>query len=57
MSSHLDHIAQPPQLLDGGFIVFNYGDPSALAVQPGISRIMFDAFGKLMYASAVNPRR
>ncbi|MHB0937025.1 MAG: uroporphyrinogen decarboxylase family protein [Armatimonadota bacterium] len=33
---------------DGGFVVFNYGDPSALAVHPEISRVMFDEFGKLM---------
>ena len=34
---------------DGGFVVFNYGDPTALAVRPEISRVMFDAFGKLMH--------
>lgn len=33
---------------DGGFIVFNYGDPTALAVRPEMSRVMFDEFGKLM---------
>lgn len=31
----------------GGFIVFNYGDPTALAVRPDVSRIMFDEFEKL----------
>ena len=29
---------------DGGFIVFNYGDPAALGVPEGAARVMFDAF-------------
>ena len=32
---------------DGGLIVFNYGDPEALAVTHEITRVMFDEFGKL----------
>ncbi len=32
----------------GGFVVFNYGDPAALAVRPEMSRVMFDEFRKLM---------
>jgi len=32
----------------GGFIVFNYGDPEALAVPPEMTAIMFDEFVKLM---------
>ncbi len=32
---------------EGGFIVFNYGDPEALAVRPEMTRIMFDEFVKL----------
>ncbi|NQU11733.1 hypothetical protein HQ590_13140 [bacterium] len=33
---------------DGGFIVFNYGDPEALGIAPATARIMFDAFVRLM---------
>jgi len=33
---------------DGGFIVFNYGDPSALAIPPGITEVMFHQFARLM---------
>ncbi len=29
---------------EGGFIVFNYGDPAAINVRPEISRVMFAAF-------------
>jgi hypothetical protein len=32
---------------DGGLIVFNYGDPEALAVTPETTRVMFDEFAKL----------
>jgi uroporphyrinogen decarboxylase len=32
----------------GGLIVFNYGDPEALAVKPEMTRVMFDEFVKLM---------
>ena len=31
----------------GGLIVFNYGDPEALAVRPEMTRVMFDEFVKL----------
>ena len=34
---------------DGGFIVFNYGDPEALGVKPEITEVMFRAFAELMY--------
>ena len=33
----------------GGFIVFNYGDPEALNVDPNTDKIMFAAFAELMY--------
>jgi uroporphyrinogen-III decarboxylase len=33
---------------DGGFIVFNYGDPEALGVQPRMTQVMFQAFAKRM---------
>jgi len=33
---------------EGGLIIFNYGDPSALGVPPKITPIMFDEFVKLM---------
>ena len=33
---------------EGGFIVFNYGDPAALAVEPGMTEVMFHAFADLM---------
>ncbi|MFO7947534.1 MAG: uroporphyrinogen decarboxylase family protein, partial [Armatimonadota bacterium] len=32
---------------EGGFIVFNYGDPEALAVDPSMSRVMFEEFADL----------
>ena len=32
----------------GGFIVFNYGDPAALAVKPEMTEVMFRAFADLM---------
>lgn len=32
----------------GGFIVFNYGDPAALAVPPEMTKVMFDEFVKMM---------
>lgn len=32
----------------GGLIVFNYGDPEALAVKPEMTEVMFDEFAKLM---------
>ena len=32
----------------GGLIVFNYGDPEALAVKPEMTRVMFDEFVKQM---------
>ena len=34
---------------DGGFIVFNYGDPEALAVKPEMTEVMFQAFVEQMY--------
>jgi len=34
---------------EGGFIVFNYGDPDALAIPPHMTEIMFDEFVKLMH--------
>lgn len=42
---------------EGGFIVFNYGDPDALAVRPEVSAIMFDEFAKLKtyWHDAANP--
>jgi len=33
---------------DGGFIVFNYGDPEALGVKPDIAEVMFKAFAEQM---------
>lgn len=33
----------------GGLIVFNYGDPEALAVPPEMTRVMFDEFVKLQH--------
>ncbi len=33
---------------DGGFIVFNYGDPEALAVKPEMTEVMFRAFVEMM---------
>lgn len=36
---------------DGGFIVFNYGDPEALGIAPATARIMFDAFVRVMRRS------
>ncbi len=33
---------------EGGLVVFNYGDPKALAVKPEMTRMMFDEFVKLM---------
>jgi hypothetical protein len=33
----------------GGFIVFNYGDPEALGVKPEMTEVMFQAFGEQMY--------
>jgi uroporphyrinogen-III decarboxylase len=32
---------------EGGLIVFNYGDPEALAVEPRMTEVMFDEFVKL----------
>ena len=32
---------------EGGFIVFNYGDPDALAVRPEMTEVMFHAFNNL----------
>jgi len=34
---------------DGGFIVFNYGDPESLAVKPEMTEVMFRAFAEWMY--------
>ena len=34
---------------NGGFIVFNYGDPDSLAVKPEMTEIMFHAFAELMH--------
>lgn len=36
----------------GGLIVFNYGDPEALAVPPEMTRVMFDEFVRLAYCPA-----
>jgi uroporphyrinogen decarboxylase len=33
---------------DGGFIVFNYGDPESLAIPPEMTAVMFHAFAELM---------
>ncbi|MCS7306575.1 MAG: hypothetical protein NZ602_15895 [Thermoguttaceae bacterium] len=33
---------------EGGFIVFNYGDPEALGIRPGITEVMFEEFVRLM---------
>ena len=33
----------------GGFIVFNYGDPEALGVRPEMTEVMFHAFADKMY--------
>ena len=33
----------------GGFIVFNYGDPEALGVRPEMTEVMFRAFSDRMY--------
>ncbi len=37
---------------EGGLIVFNYGDPEALAVPPEMTRVMFDEFVRLAYGPA-----
>jgi len=34
---------------EGGFIVFNYGDPEALNIPPDTDRIMFAAFAEMMH--------
>jgi hypothetical protein len=34
---------------EGGFIVFNYGDPDALGVQPEMTEVMFQAFVERMH--------
>lgn len=45
--------AEASQLVDrwstpsGGFIVFNYGDPRSLAIDPGMTAVMFRAFAEL----------
>jgi len=36
----------------GGLIVFNYGDPEALAVPPEMTRVMFDEFVRLAYSAS-----
>jgi len=41
---------------DGGFIVFNYGDPEALAVKPEMTEVMFHAFAELMYHWSASER-
>jgi len=33
---------------DGGFIVFNYGDPTGIGVRPEMSEVMFRAFREMM---------
>ena len=33
----------------GGFVVFNYGDPEALGVQPEMTEVMFRAFADQMH--------
>jgi len=40
----LQHWATP----SGGFIVFNYGDPEALGIGPGVAEVMFRAFAEHM---------
>jgi len=40
----LEHWSTPA----GGFIVFNYGDPDALGIPPGITEVMFGEFVGLM---------
>ena len=34
---------------DGGFVVFNYGDPEALGVNPEMTQVMFRAFAEMMH--------
>ena len=34
---------------EGGFIVFNYGDPESLAIPPEMTEVMFEAFRELMH--------
>jgi len=34
---------------EGGLVVFNYGDPEALAVRPEMTHVMFDEFVKLKH--------
>jgi uroporphyrinogen decarboxylase len=41
----IDHWSTP----QGGFIVFNYGDPEALGVHPEMTEVMFHAFAERMY--------
>jgi hypothetical protein len=38
----IEHWSTP----QGGFIVFNYGDPEALGVQPEMTEVMFHAFAE-----------
>ena len=54
-SGDADHVrAEVQELVErwstpqGGFIVFNYGDPEALGVKPEMTEIMFRAFGEQM---------
>jgi uroporphyrinogen decarboxylase len=41
----VQHWATP----EGGMVVFNYGDPEALAVKPEMAEVMFHAFAEMMY--------
>jgi len=40
----LEHWSTP----EGGFIVFNYGDPEALGIPPGMTEVMFEEFVRRM---------
>jgi hypothetical protein len=53
-SGDLDAIREEVELLvkcwsspQGGLVVFNYGDPAALGVNPEVEETMFRAFGDL----------
>jgi len=41
---------------EGGFIVFNYGDPQAIAVRPEMTQVMFYAFRDIMTYWSERPR-
>jgi hypothetical protein len=48
-----DAVAQEARMLvrhwstpDGGLVAFDYGDPEALGVKPGLAEVMFRAFAE-----------